>query len=79
MQAAVTRELLQKLSLAVKHGLVPPDTQEFEFTLNLKGQGIAIEYWPCSERKPGEHTTVHIPRQILNQFVFHTVVATLTL
>ena len=73
MQAAITRELREKLCLAIIHGLVPSGIQEFEFTVDEKGQASVIEYWLCSERKPNEYTKVNIPLKILDQFVFHSI------
>ena len=74
MQTAVTQELMEILCLAVKHGLIPPGTQEFEFTVDRFGQASAIEYWTCPERKTNEYSKVNIPTRLLDQFVFHTVV-----
>ena len=73
MQAAITRELWEKLCLAIIHGLVPSGIQEFEFTVDEKGQASVIEYWLCSKRKTNEYTKVNIPSQIMDQFVFHSV------
>ena len=71
MQSAINEELHSKIALAVKHGIVPKNTSEIEFTVDLgTGQGTVIEYWPSCARIDCNRVEVMIAPEYLEQFVF---------
>lgn len=72
MQSAINKELHSKIALAIKHGFVPKNTSEIEFTVDLQGtgQGTIIEYWPSCARLDCNRVEVAIPTEYLEQFVF---------
>ena len=71
MQSAINEELHSKIALAIKHGFVPKNTSEIEFTVDLgTGQGTIIEYWPSCARLDCNRVEVMITPEYLEQFVF---------
>ena len=72
MQSAINEELHSKIALAIKHGFIPKNTTEIEFTVDLvtTGQATIIEYWPTGARLDHNRVEVIIPPEYLEQFVF---------
>ena len=71
MQSAINKELHSKIALAIKHGFIPKNTSEIEFTVDLiTGHATTIEYWPSCARVDRSRVEVMIPPEHLEQFVF---------
>ena len=71
MESAINEELHSKIALAIKHGIIPKNTSEIEFTVDFgTGQATTIEYWPSCARLDCNREEVMIPPEHLKQYVF---------